>query len=159
MIKIGIGQDSHRFDDKNKPLVLGGIQVSNTGGLKANSDGDAILHSVCNALSSGLGGDSLGTWADEMCLVKGITDSREFVKKIMAKVKRTGWQVINASIAIEAGKPRIPLKVFQSMKKEIAQLLEIEADCVGITITSGEDITSFGRGEAIQVFSTLLLQK
>jgi 2-C-methyl-D-erythritol 2,4-cyclodiphosphate synthase len=167
MFRIGLGQDSHRIKLKaqsaklktDKNLTLGGIEVSKDYYAEANSDGDVILHSLCNALSSAIGGDSLGTWADQMCLAKGITDSREFVKAVMLKVKKNGWQVVNVVIAIEAGKPRIPLAAFQKMKQQIAKLLEIEIDCVGITITSGEKLTPFGKGEAIQVFSTALLQK
>ena len=84
MIRIGIGQDSHRFDENSsKPLILGGIKISSKGGLRANSDGDVILHSLCNALSSAMGGDSLGTWADGMCLQQGIKDSKKYLEYIL----------------------------------------------------------------------------
>lgn len=158
MIRVGLGQDSHWFGDKKKPLVLGGIKVADQGGLKANSDGDVILHSLCNALSSAIGGDSLGTWADEMCWQQGIIDSQEFVKAIMKKVKDQNYQVNNASLAIEAKKPKISLKTFQKMKQKISQLLEIDSSAVGITITSGEGLTAFGQGKAIQVFAVVTLK-
>lgn len=160
MFKVGLGQDSHWFEDqKEKPLVLGGVKVSQAGGLKANSDGDVIIHALGNALSSAIGGDSLGTWADEMCLKRGMTDSQEFVKEIMKKVKAKGYRVNNVAITIEAKKPRISLKTFQKMKSKIAQLLEIEGASVGITITSGEGITPFGQGRAIQALAAVSLKK
>ncbi|TRZ51230.1 2-C-methyl-D-erythritol 2,4-cyclodiphosphate synthase, partial [bacterium] len=84
MYRVGIGQDSHPFDN-GKPLVLGGLAIFKNNGLKANSDGDVILHSICNALSSAIGGDSLGTWADEM-RSRGITDSKEYLEEIMKKI-------------------------------------------------------------------------
>ena len=160
MLRIGLGQDSHWFEneDKKKPLVLGGVRISESGGLKANSDGDVILHSLCNALSSAIGGDSLGTWADEMFLEKGIKDSKQFIKIIMKRLKDKGFQVVNTAIAIEALRPKISLVDFQRMKKTIGKLLKIDVSAVGITITSGEKITPFGRGEAVQVFSTVLLK-
>ena len=91
MIRVGLGQDSHRIKLKAQSLKLkasrlGGIEIKNLE-IIANSDGDVILHALGNALSSAIGGDSLGTWADEMCLQQGITDSQEFVKAIMKKVK------------------------------------------------------------------------
>lgn len=158
MIRVGLGQDSHWFGDKKKPLVLGGIKVADYGGLKANSDGDVILHALCNALSSAIGGDSLGVWADKMCLKKGITNSQEFVKEIMRKIKDQNYQVNNVAMAIEAKRPRISLATFQQMKAAISRLLEIKKTAVGITITSGEGLTAFGQGKAIQVFAMVTLK-
>ncbi len=158
MIKIGLGQDSHPFDkEKDKPLTLGGIVFADLTGLKGNSDGDAILHSICNALSSAIGGDSLGTWSDDMCLKKGISDSTIYLAHVFNRVKRLGYSVGNISIAIEMKVPRIALLDIQRIKKRVAELLYIESNCVGITITSGEALTAFGEGQGIQVFSTVLI--
>ena len=89
MNRIGIGQDSHKFErERNKPLILGGVKIPDEIGLLASSDGDVFLHSICNALSSAIGGDSLGTWADSMCLEKKVTDSKEYVNYIFQKVKK-----------------------------------------------------------------------
>lgn len=163
MVRVGIGQDSHRIklktqNSKRKTSRLGGVELKNWE-IVANSDGDVILHALCNALSSAIGGDSLGTWADEMCLKKGITDSQQFVKKIMEKVKAKGYRVVNVALAIEAQKPKIPLSILQKMKKKIGELLEIKSSSVGMTITSGEGITPFGQGKAIQAFSLVSLLK
>jgi len=159
MIRIGLGQDSHWFAKKKKPLILGGIKISNSGGLKANSDGDVILHSLCNALASAIGADSLGTWADEMFFKQKITDSQQFIKKIFKRVEAKNFRVINVSVVIEAKKPKISLKNLQKMKKTISRLLKINHSAVGITITSGEGITPFGQGKAIQALSIALLEK
>ena len=110
MFRIGLGQDSHAFDqDTDKALVLGGVVIENTGGLSGDSDADVILHSICNALSSAVGGDSLGTWADELCLKRGTKDSRVYVKRIMEKVMELGFRVENVAISVEVKKPRISL--------------------------------------------------
>src|SRR3990167_8787997 len=144
MDRVGIGQDSHRFTT-NKPLILGG-----------DSDGDVILHSLCNALSSAMGGDSLSTWSDNMCQ-KGIKDSKKYVETIFAKVKVQQYKVQNVSISMEAKKPFIELEAAAKMKKTIADLLGIGNGQVGITFTSGEGLTPFGKGLGVQAICIVLL--
>lgn len=159
MFRIGLGQDSHSFDKNKKPLVLAGVKVSESGGLEGNSDGDVILHSLANALSSALGGDSLGTWADEMCLKQGIKDSRQYLAHILNKVKEKNYQVNNVSISIEAKKPYLELKTLKQMKKILAEILKINLEKIGITLTSGKNLTAFGKGKGIQALSTISLVK
>ena len=155
MDRVGIGQDSHRFTT-NKPLILGGGQVAKAGGLAGDSDGDVILHSLCNALSSAMGGDSLSTWSDNMCQ-KGIKDSKKYVETIFAKVKVQQYKVQNVSISMEAKKPFIELEAAAKMKKTIADLLGIGNGQVGITFTSGEGLTPFGKGLGVQAICIVLL--
>ncbi len=160
MFRIGIGQDSHCFEtEENKPLVLGGVKISESGGLKANSDGDVILHSLCNALSSAIGGDSIGTWADKMCLEEGIKDSDRYLKHVFNKIKTFNLSITNISISVEAKKPRLALELINKIKKSLSKLLEIKIDQIGLTFTSGEGLTAFGRGEGIQVFSIVSINK
>ncbi len=155
MDRVGIGQDSHRFS-ANKPLILGGVQVAKAGGLAGDSDGDVILHSLCNALSSAMGGDSLSTWSDDMCQ-RGIKDSKKYVEAIFAKVKVHKYKVLNVSISMEAKKPFIEPEVAGKVKKTIAGLLEIDNGQVGMTFTSGEGLTPFGKGLGIQSICIVLL--
>ena len=158
MILIGLGQDSHSFDTvKNKPLFLGGVKISKTDGLQANSDGDVILHSLCNALSSAIGGDSLGTWADKMCLKEGVKDSYRYLEHVFKKIKALNLSVNNISICVEAKKPRLSLELINKIKNHIAKLLEIEINQIGITFTSGEGLTAFGQGKGIQAISIISL--
>ncbi len=161
MNKVGLGQDSHAFESPqiNKPLILGGIKISDHGGLKANSDGDVILHSLCNALSSAIGGDSLGTWSDDMCLKQGIKDSTKYLKYIIKIIKNKNYFLENISISVEAKKPRLDINTIKKIKERLAVLLSINLDQVGITFTSGEELTTFGRGEAIQAFTIVSLYK
>jgi 2-C-methyl-D-erythritol 2,4-cyclodiphosphate synthase len=156
---VGIGQDSHKFlKEKNvKDLILGGIKIDFEYGLEGNSDADVIVHSLCNAISSAIGGDSLGTWSDEMCLKKGIKDSGEYLKVVMKKMKQFNSRITNVSIAVEAKKPFIKMEDINKMKDVLAKALEIEIIRLGITFTSGEGLTTFGRGEGIQVFSIVNL--
>ncbi len=159
MYRIGLGQDSHAFlSSGKKPLILGGVKISESEGLSGNSDADVILHSLCNALSSAIGGDSLSTWFDEM-VSKGVTNSQKAVEHIFKKVKQKKYRVVNVSICVEAKKPYLKLTTIKKIKTKIAQLLDINIDQVGITFTSGEGLTAFGQGKGIQSISTVLLSK
>jgi len=158
MYRVGLGQDSHSFSkNKKRPMVLGGVRISESGGLIGNSDADVILHSLCNALSSAMGGDSFSTWADEMFKKDGIADSRKYVDEIFRKIKAENFKVANVSVAVEAKKPKISLDVANKMKGEIADLLEISPKQIGITFTSGEGLTSFGQGKGMQSICQVLL--
>ena len=155
-MKIGIGQDSHRFDSSTG-LIFGGVKFGNYPKLKGNSDADVVIHSLCNALSSAIGGESLSTWADDMCQ-QGITDSREYLKHIFNVVSQN-FTISNLSISVEAQNPRLTSEEKQLVKKTLADILKINLNQIGITYTSGQDLTVFGKGEGIQAFSTVLLQE
>lgn len=160
MIKVGLGQDSHCFETKkNKSLVLGGVKISNDGGLSANSDGDVIIHSLCNALSSAIGGDSLGIWADNLCLKQGIQDSKKYLNFIFQKIGQKGYVIGNVSIAVEAKRPHLSLSIINKIKAQLAKLLKVDINQVGITFTSGEGLTVFGKGKGIQVLTIVVLLK
>jgi len=159
LVRIGFGTDSHEFEKtKQKPLILGGVKISNTDGMKANSDGDVILHSLFNAISQACGGHSLGYYADPL-FKKGVTDSKEYLKVAVEMVDEIGYKIGNVGIMIEAKKPRIPIDKVEQMKGIIAKLLNINAKDIGITFTSGEGLTAFGRGEGILVQSVISLYK
>lgn len=157
MDRVGLGQDSHRFDVK-KPLILAGVRVADAGGLAGNSDSDVILHSLCNALSSAIGSDSLSTWADKMCR-QGIKNSQKYVEVVFKKIKAKKFEVLNVSISVEAKKPKIQLEIASQMRGVIARLLEIDREQVGITFTSGEGLTAFGKGLGVQSICVVLLSK
>ncbi|MFC1704772.1 2-C-methyl-D-erythritol 4-phosphate cytidylyltransferase [Nanoarchaeota archaeon] len=152
---VGIGQDSHKFTDENKPLILGGVEIPNEQGLEANSDGDVMLHALFNALSQAIGERSLGNYADSMCK-DGIKDSKEYLNVILDLINKKNYKVNNVGFMIEAKKPRLGANE-DKIKESIANLLNIQKEKVGITATSGEELTPFGQGKAIQVFSVASL--
>lgn len=151
--RLGIGIDSHKFTDKEKPLVLGGVIIPNEQGLEANSDGDVILHSLFNAMSQSMGNSSIGNYADELCK-KGITDSKEYMKIALSMINN--HKINNIGIMIEAKKPRICIYE-EKIKESIAQLLGIDKGLIGITATSGEELTEFGKGNGIQATTIISL--
>lgn len=158
-IRIGIGQDSHRFSKAQKHLVLGGVLISKKEGLEANSDGDVILHSLCNALSSAVGGNSIGTWADDMFYKFKIKDSKKYLDIVLRSIFKNKLKIANLSISIEAKKPRFSLKELNKIKFSLAKILKIDVKQVGITISSGDGMTEFGKGKGIMVNCAVLLIK
>ncbi|NLN66108.1 MAG: 2-C-methyl-D-erythritol 2,4-cyclodiphosphate synthase [Clostridiaceae bacterium] len=152
MIKVSIGQDSHRFDfeNKKKKLVLGGIPIEGTP-LLGNSDADVVLHSLTNAISGITGVNILGEIADKMCLQDGITDSSIF---LLEALKYLNGTISHVSFSLECSVPKLSPFIPQ-MKKRIAQLLGIHETSVGITATTGEGLTDFGLGQGIQCFCVL----
>lgn len=165
MFKIGLGLDSHRIKLKTKKkklntkknLILAGVLISKDYYALADSDGDVIIHSLCNAISTAIGGGSLDTWAGPM-FKKGITDSKKFLEVVVNKLISKGFQINNVSIMVEAQQPKLE-KHRDKMQQSLAQLLDIEKSEVGIAFTTGQDLTVFGKGEGIQALTTILISK
>lgn len=151
-MKVGIGQDSHRFDfdNKSKKLVLGGVVFDDCPPLDGNSDADVILHSITNAVSGVTCVNILGKVSDDMCLVQGITDSSEYLKEAIKYLE--ACRIVHVSISIECLVPKITPRI-PEIRQSISRLLDIPENCVGITATTGEGLTQFGQGKGIQVFS------
>lgn len=166
-IRVGIGEDSHVFViassaktgrsnlAKRNCLRLGGISIKNFPALEADSDGDVVLHALCNAISSALGGGSLGTYATKMAH-RRIRNSKKYLEKILKKMNRANHTIYNCAISIEAARPRIdPLT--PKIKKSLSILLKIPENRIGITATTGEKLTPFGKGKAIRCQAVVLL--
>lgn len=153
-IKTGIGQDSHSFEkDKIKKLVLAGVEFENHEGLKGNSDADVVLHSITNAISSITGRNIIGKVADDMCK-KGIYDSTKYLQEAFNDLNLQEWEIQNIAISIECSTPKISPKI-EKMKNNIAKILNITNKDVGITATTGEYLTAFGKKQGIQCFSII----
>lgn len=153
-----LGQDHHRWFEpiqhsarstkEEGDLVLAGVRIAGMPKLLANSDGDVVLHALCNAISGLSGKNILGFVADELCS-QGVTDSRVYVKEALATLG-DHYKLTHVSISIEAKKPKLKdyLPLF---RRSLAELLGLQAQDVGITATTGEGLTGMGKGEGIGV--------
>jgi len=150
-VKTGLGQDSHRFESQktDKQLMLGGVVFENEVAMLGNSDADVVLHAIANGISGITGVNILGKISDDLCLKQGVTDSKIYVQEALKYLN--GWEICHVSCSLECKKPKITPKI-PEMKQSISQLLSLTVDDVGITATTGEGLTDFGRGEGIQVF-------
>ncbi|MGE3279346.1 MAG: 2-C-methyl-D-erythritol 2,4-cyclodiphosphate synthase [Candidatus Altimarinota bacterium] len=153
---VGIGEDSHPFDASGT-MMLGGVEVLGLPKLKGNSDGDVILHALFNAISSAIGERSLGVTADPMA-EQGIIDSSEYLKIILDQVKKNGFMIKNVSISLECAQPKIE-PLIEQLKASLSELFSINPQQVGITATSGEGLTPFGKGEGVKCSCVVSLKR
>ncbi len=154
---IGIGQDSHRFRPakKDEVLTLGGLPFACGLTFVAHSDGDVILHALFNAISTALGGGSIGPTADPL-FKQGITDSREYLAVILEEMSTRHYHLGNVSISLEGSKPHLE-KYLPLIKRSLAKILSLEPAQIGVSITSGEDLSSFGQGEGLMATVAVIL--
>lgn len=138
-------------------MILGGYRVPRESGFLADSDGDVIIHALCNALNTAVGSGSLDLYAGKMAK-RGITDSREYLKVALKMVKEKGYSVNNVSFMVEAKKPRLEARR-EKICASLAKLLGVNKEKIGMAFTSGEGLTSFGKGEGIQTFCLVSLVK
>lgn len=155
-MKVAIGQDSHKFDFENrnnKNLILAGVIFENEVPLLANSDGDVVLHAVTNAISGITTKNILGEVTGKL-LKQGITDSKVYLKEAL---KYLDSKVVHLSISIECKHPKISPKI-NDIRKSLSTLLDLEENSIGITATSGEELTEFGKGNGINVFACITVE-
>ena len=156
MVRCAIGQDSHRFEETytGKPLILGGYTLPDCDlSLSANSDGDVILHALTNAVSGITCKNILGKPADDLCKA-GVTDSVAYLNLALEDLKAASSQIVHVSFTVECKKPHLSAHI-PAIRASIANLCGIAPTQVGMTATTGEGLTDFGRGLGISVFCIL----
>lgn len=153
IFRVTIGQDSHRFltNAEDKPCVIGGVIFKDASGFQANSDGDVLYHALCNALSSLTGKIILGDIADDLCQ-QGIVDSRVYLEHALKTLQSK--EIIHISFSLECKIPKI-LPFIDTIKNKLAKICSIEPSQIGITATTGEGLTDFGKGLGVQSFCLL----
>ena len=155
MIRIGHSNDTHRLETGHK-LVIGGISVPHYKGSVGHSDGDCLLHTVCESLIGALSlGDIGKLFPDTSIRFKDI-DSSLLVKKVMKEVKSKGYRVINIDSTVFLEKPKLQEYIL-GMRKNIANLLEIDLEFVSVKATTGEGVGIVGKEEAIVTESVILV--
>jgi 2-C-methyl-D-erythritol 2,4-cyclodiphosphate synthase len=159
MFKVGIGQDSHRIQEPaaGKSLVLGGLTLKEPYALQGNSDSDVVLHAITNAVSGVTGRPILGPVADGMCKA-GMTDSAAYLQKALEDLDGMGYRLTHVSVTLECSRPKI-LPLLAAMTARVAELTGLSQEDVGITATSGEGLTDFGKGLGIQAFAVASTMK
>jgi 2-C-methyl-D-erythritol 2,4-cyclodiphosphate synthase len=155
-IRIGHGFDVHCFTE-GRPLILGGVNIPYEKGLAAHSDGDVVIHAVCDAL---LGAAALGDigqhFPDTASRYQNI-DSRILLKRVIELVNTKGWRVGNADITIVAQAPKMSPYI-QAMREILAGDLDTSIGNLNIKATTTENLGFTGRGEGIAVHAVALLQ-
>lgn len=156
MIRIGQSTDVHRLDTGYR-LMIGGVHVPSQLGSVGHSDGDCLLHTVCEALIGALTLGDLGKlFPDTSEEFKGI-DSSLLVKQVMKKVKEKGYRVVNIDSTVMLESPKLSNYIDQ-MRNNIAVLLEIPVEFVSVKATTTEGLGFVGREEGIMTQSVVLIE-
>ncbi len=150
-MRIGHGYDAHTFTE-GKPLVLGGVTIPYDKGLKAHSDGDAVIHSLCDALLGAAALGDIGTYYPDTDDKYKNIDSRILLKDVMKTIKEKGFKVGNADITILAQEPRL-LPYVNEMRKILSSDMEISIDDINIKATTTEEMGFVGRKEGVCVYT------
>ena len=157
MIRVGQGYDVHRFND-GKFIILGGVKIDYEQGLEAHSDGDVVLHALCDAL---LGAAALGDigkhFPDTDPEFKG-ADSRVLLRHVYRIVQDKGYQLVNADMTIIAQAPKMAPHI-AAMCSNIADDLNVAVDCINVKATTTEKLGFEGRKEGIAVQAIVLIEK
>ena len=154
-MRIGHGYDVHKFAD-DCSLILGGVTVPHTQGLEAHSDGDVLIHALCDALLGAAGLWDIGHhFPDTDDAFKGI-DSRILLRKVINDLAERGWQVGNIDSTIIAQQPKLASYI-PLMRELLADDLMIEIDAVNIKATTTEKLGFTGREEGIAAHTVVLI--
>lgn len=154
-MRIGSGFDVHAFGPGDF-VVLGGVRIPHSRGLVAHSDGDVVLHALCDALLGAAGLGDIGQhFKDTDPQWKG-ADSQRFVRAVMDMLRGRRQRVGNADITLLAEAPKLaPYR--NEMRRTLAELLEITEDRVNIKATTTERLGFLGRAEGIAAQAVVLL--
>ena len=155
-MKIGQGVDAHAFGDGDS-LILGGVTIPFHQSLVAHSDGDVLLHALCDALLGAAGLGDIGQYFPPEDSAWQDIDSRVLLRKIYALITAEGCKLVNADITVVAQAPKLALYIGE-MREYISADLHVTAGEINIKATTTEHLGFTGRGEGIAAFAVVLLE-
>ena len=154
-MRIGQGFDAHRFSDSGR-LVLGGVDIPFDKGMQAHSDGDVVIHALCDAILGALALGDIGQhFPDSSDEYKGI-DSRILLQRVVELMQQQHYRINNLDITIVAQAPKLAPHL-PAMREILAQDLHAEVNSVSLKATTTEQMGFTGRGEGIAAMAVVLL--
>lgn len=155
-MRIGHGFDVHAFGAGDK-IVIGGVIIPHHHGLIAHSDGDVLLHALCDALLGAAALGDIGKHFPDSDIQYRNADSRALLRMVYGKVRAQGWQVANADMTIVAQAPRMATYI-PHMVEVIAADLQAQTGQINVKATTTERLGFTGREEGIAAYAVVLLQ-
>ena len=155
MMRIGHGYDVHAFGDGDH-VVLGGVRIDSDRGLVAHSDGDVLIHALCDALLGAAGLGDIGRHFPDTDERFSGADSRDLLRAVVSQLQSAGWSVGNVDLTVIAQTPRLSEHV-AAMQGNLAQDLGVGRDCVNVKATTTERLGFVGREEGIASHAVALL--
>ncbi len=157
MNRVGQGVDVHPFDAA-RPLILGGVRISETGGLSGHSDADAVLHAITDALLGAAGAGDIGHYFPSTDERWRNADSSQFVREAKRIIDGMDAQIANLDVTIIAERPKLaPHR--DAMVASIAKLLELPQSHVNVKATTTDHLGFIGRAEGICVMAIVLISQ
>ena len=155
-MRIGHGFDAHRFGEGDS-VTIGGISIPHSQGLIAHSDGDVLIHAICDAILGAIALGDIGKhFPDNDPAFKNI-DSAELLKSVMQSANNKGYVVGNLDCTVIAQAPRLGAHI-PAMQTKLSGLLNVEVDAVNVKATTTEKMGYTGRGEGISAHAVVLMQ-
>ena len=154
-MRIGQGFDVHAFGEGDH-VMLGGVRVPHAQGVLAHSDGDVVLHALCDALLGALALGDIGKHFPPSDEAWRGADSRQFVRAVAAMLAERGYVLGNADVTVICEAPKVGPHV-QAIREVIATDLGVDVDCISIKATTTETLGFTGRREGIAALATVLV--
>jgi len=155
--RVGIGYDIHRLVEGRK-LFIGGIEIPYIKGLLGHSDGDALLHAICDALLGAAGEGDIGEHFPDTDPKYHNVDSAKLLEIVNELIRDKGFLISNIDIVVIAQEPSLaPFK--KQIKRRIAEILKSAEDCINIKAKTNEGLGALGRKEAIACYAVAALSK
>ena len=155
-MRIGQGYDVHAFGEGDK-IVIGGLVIPHHHGLVAHSDGDVLLHALCDALLGAAALGDIGKHFPDSDMQYRNADSRSLLRMVYAKVNQQGWKLVNADMIIVAQAPRMASYI-PHMQETIAADLRADIGQINVKATTTERLGFTGREEGIACYAVVLLE-
>lgn len=154
-IRVGLGTDTHAFQ-KGDFLVIGGVKIPFHKSFKAHSDGDVLLHALCDALLGASGNKDIGSFFPDTDTAFENVNSMHLLKKTVEIIHAQNWKVANVDCVIAIQQPKMAPHI-DAMKKNIADCLQISTNDVSVKAKTSENIGFIGRGEGASTQVVVLL--
>ncbi len=156
-VRVGIGYDVHQLKE-GLPFIVGGIVIEHHKGAVAHSDGDVLIHAICDALLGAAKLRDIGThFPDTSDKYKGI-DSKILLSKTKDMLSEAGYKIGNIDSTICLQRPKIK-KYIPEMEETLADVLSIPLEDVGVKATTTEQLGFVGREEGVSAYASVLLYK
>jgi 2-C-methyl-D-erythritol 2,4-cyclodiphosphate synthase len=157
MWRIGEGWDIHELV-VGRPLILGGLLIEHTHGLKGHSDADALLHAITDALLGAAGLGDIGRHFPDTDPTYRGADSGVLLQRAMARVRDRGWGLVNLDATIIAQAPKLAPHL-SAMGLRISQLLEVAPEAINVKAKTAEHLGPVGQLQAIEARAVCLLSR
>jgi 2-C-methyl-D-erythritol 2,4-cyclodiphosphate synthase len=156
-MRVGLGFDAHRFGP-GRALVIGGVTIPFNQGLAAHSDGDVLIHALCDALLGATAGGDIGRHFPDSSSEFHNIDSRILLRRVANRVHAQGYRLCNADLVVTAQAPQLSPYV-NDMCSNLAADLKATREQINIKATTTEGMGFAGRGEGITAQAVVLLDR